>query len=125
MRGIKTKESGRWKRIAIFVALLLVIVVLLNSVHRVYKKKNEVKEALTQMQAEKMELENRSEFLKDSLEKLKTTEGVEFEIRKKLNVAEVGESVAIIVEEEPIETTPTPQTSPWQKIKKFFEGLFD
>ena len=125
MRGIKTKETGRWKKIAIFVALLLVFVVLLNSVHRVYKKKKEVEKALVQMETEKTELEQRNDFLKDSLEKLKTKEGVEFEIRKKLNVAEVGESVAIIVEEEPSEPTPTPKISPWQKIKNFFIYLFD
>ena len=125
MRGIKTKENGRWKRIAIFVALLLVFVVLLNSVNRVYKKKKEVEKALTQMQSEMVALEDRNEFLKNSLEKLKTKEGVEFEIRKKLNVAEVGESVAIIVEEESTEITPKPKISFWQKIKDFFGGLFE
>ena len=123
MRGIKTKENGRWKRVAIFVALLLLFGVLSNSVYKVYQKKKEVEKALAQMQAEKLELENRNNFLEDSLEKLKTKEGVEFEIRKKLNVAEVGERVAIIVEEESIEVTPKLKISFWQKVKDFFKNI--
>ena len=124
MRGLKNREADKWKKIAIFVVLLIIFVVLLNSVNRVYKKKKEVERALTQMKTEMLELADRSEFLKDSLEKLKTEEGVEFEIRKKLNVAEVGESVAIIVEEESIEVLPKIKTSPWQKIKDFFGELW-
>ena len=82
-----------------------------------------MEKALAQMQAEKLELENRNNFLEDSLEKLKTKEGVEFEIRKKLNVAEAGESVAIIVEEESIEVTPKLKISFWQKVKDFFKNI--
>ena len=125
MRGIKTKSKIRWRGLAIFVALFIIFIILLNSVNRVYKKKKEVEKALTQMQSEMVALEDRNEFLKNSLEKLKTKEGVEFEIRKKLNVAEVGESVAIIVEEESTEVTPKPKISFWQKIKDFFGGLFE
>src|SRR3989344_3044414 len=125
MRGIKTKENGRWKRVAIFVALLLLFGVLSNSVYKVYQKKKEVEKALAQMQAEKLELENRNNFLEDSLEKLKTKEGIEFEIRKKLNVAEAGEGVAIIVEEESTTSAPSAKISPWQKFKNFFTGLFE
>ena len=123
MRGIKTKENGRWKRVAIFVALLLLFGVLSNSVYKVYQKKKEVEKALAQMQAEKLELENRNNFLEDSLEKLKTKEGVEFEIRKKLNVAEAGGRGAIIVEEESIEVTPKLKISFWQKVKDFFKNI--
>jgi len=123
MRGIKTKSKIRWRRAAIFVALFIIFIILLNSVNRVYKKKKEVEKALTQMQSEMVALEDRNEFLKNSLEKLK--EGVEFEIRKKLNVAEVGESVAIIVEGEEVPNTPKLEVSTWQKIKDFFGGLFE
>ncbi|KKP81246.1 MAG: hypothetical protein UR80_C0005G0004 [Parcubacteria group bacterium GW2011_GWB1_35_5] len=125
MRGIKTKSKIRWRRAAIFVALFIIFIILLNSVNRVYKKKKEVEKALTQMQSEMVALEDRNEFLKNSLEKLKTKEGVEFEIRKKLNVAEVGESVAIIVEGEEVPNTPKLEVSTWQKIKDFFGGLFE
>lgn len=77
------------------------------------------------MEKEALDLENRDEFLKESIEKLSTREGLEFEIRKKLNVAEIGESVAIIVNEEKITSAPNTETSSWQKLKDFFNWLFE
>ena len=124
MRGIKNKESGKWKKWSIFLILLLVFIVLLNSVSKVYKKKKEVEKTLTRMQAEVVALDKRKEFLKESLEKLKTREGVEFEIRKKLNVATPGEGVAIIVDEEQSTTTSNQNISSWQKFKNFFSRIF-
>ncbi|KKQ78211.1 MAG: hypothetical protein UT00_C0001G0096 [Parcubacteria group bacterium GW2011_GWA1_38_7] len=76
------------------------------------------------MQAEVVALDKREEFLKESLEKLKTREGVEFEIRKKLNVATPGEGVAIIVDEEQSTTTSNQNISSWQKFKNFFSRIF-
>ncbi|MEK7668971.1 MAG: hypothetical protein AAB350_00045 [Patescibacteria group bacterium] len=125
LKGIKNRESGKWKRLGIFLILLLVFGLLLNSVSKVYKKKQEAEKILVRMEEQATELKQRNQFLKESLEKLATEEGVEFEIRKKLNVAEVGESVAIIVEEEPIASTSNPQISSWQKFKNFFTELFE
>jgi cell division protein FtsB len=124
MRGIKNKENGKWKKLAAFVALLFLFGVLLNSVRNIYQKKQAAGEALARMEEEKTKLEERDQFLKDSLNKLATTEGIKFEIRNKLNVAEVGESVAIIVNEEASSSTQTPSISTWQKIKNFFLNLF-
>jgi cell division protein FtsB len=124
MRGIKNKESGRWKRLIVFIILLIIFIVLLNSVNNVYKKKKETEKALTHMKEEVAKLEDRDQFLKDSIEKLKTKEGIDFEIRKKLNVAQVGESVAVIVDEKISSPTPPPTISSWQKFKDFFIWLF-
>ena len=114
-----------WIRLGIFLILLLVFGLLLNSVSKVYKKKQEAEKILVRMEEQATELKQRNQFWKESLEKLATEEGVEFEIRKKLNVAEVGERVAIIVEEEPIASTSNPQISSWQKFKNFFTELFE
>ena len=46
---------------------------------------------------EKTKLEERDKYLKESVRRIATQEGIEFEMRKKLNVAAVGENVAIIV----------------------------
>lgn len=105
-------------------ALLLVFGFLLNSVRGVYQKKKMAQEVLVRMEEEKAKLEERDKFLKESLAKLATSEGMNFEIRQKLNVAEVGESVAVIVDEKVSSTTQTAATSPWQKIKSFFTNLF-
>ena len=125
MRGIKNRESGKWKKVAVFLVLLLVFSVLLNSVRKVYNKKKNAEIALARMETEALELRERSEFLKGALEKLETREGIEFEIRKKLNVAGAGESVAVIVEEGPSTSSSKLSTSTWQKFKNFFVELFE
>lgn len=109
---------------ALFLVLLLIFGVLLNSVNKVYKKKKGAEELLTRMEGEIQTLKDREQFLERSLSRLETDEGLKFEIRKKLNVAEVGESVAIIVDEEDSPTTQTPELSSWQKLKDLFKGLF-
>ncbi len=125
MRGVKTRTSGRWKRLLIFSALALLLIVFLNSVNNVYKKKKGAEDLLVRMQGELQTLEDREAFLAKSLDRLSTVEGMKFEIRKKLNVAEVGESVAIIVAQEEVDRTTPDQLSAWQQIKLFFTKLFD
>ena len=124
MRGIRNKKQKRWKKMVIFLALLLVFGFLLNSVRKIYNKKEEAQKVMARMEEEKTKLQEREQFLKDSLDKLATAEGLKFEIRKKLNVAEVGESVAIIVNEEQAPATQNLPISLWQKIKDFLVELF-
>lgn len=125
MRGVKTKEQTKWKRYAIFIFLLLLLLVLLNSVNKVYKKKKEAEKTLVHMQEQVIELENREKTLNQSLDRMSTREGIGFEMRKKLNVAEVGENVAIIVMEGNSTSTQKASTSAWQKFKNFFTNLFE
>lgn len=125
MRGIKTKEQTKWKRYVIFIFLFLLLLVLLNSVNKVYKKKKEAERALVHMQEQMSELEKREKTLGQSLDRLSTIEGIGFEMRKKLNVAEVGEGVAIIVTEGNSTSTQKASTSVWQKFKNFFTDLFE
>lgn len=125
MRGIKKRGGGKWKKRAIFIVLLVLFAVLLNSVFKVYKKKQEAEKALAQSGAELAELQNREEFLEDSLRSLDTQEGLEFEIRRRLNVAGAGEGVAIIVEESQSASSTVPEKSFWQKTKDFFTELFE
>ena len=124
MRGIKNKESGKWKKLGIFLVLFLIFGVLVNSVRKVYNKKTEAQKTLVRMEEEVKKLEDRQKFLGNSIQKLNTKEGIEFEMRKKLNVAQAGESVAIIVEETQSTSTSSAEISSWQKIKNFFAELF-
>jgi hypothetical protein len=124
MRGIKTKGSDKWKKISIFLILITLLVVVLNSARKVYEKRVEAQDTLTRMQAEVAQLQSRDQTLKESIKSINTTEGLEFELRQKLNVAQAGEGVAVIVNEpEPTSTQVTP-LSPWQKIVNLFTGLF-
>ena len=123
MRGVKTKATNKWKRLGLFLVLVLVFGLLLNSVSGVYKKKKGAELILARTEAEAKVLVEREAFLKESLKRLGTKEGLKSEIRKKLNVAEVGESVAVIVTEERVAPIETFQISTWQKIKNFFTSL--
>jgi len=111
MRGIKTKESGKWKKVGIFLILLILLGVLLNSARKVYDKKKEAQDTLVRMQGEVAKLENRNEVLKQSIKNINTKEGLEFELRQKLNVAQIGESVAVIVDEPQQASTSVAQIS--------------
>lgn len=124
MRGVKTRTGSRWKKFGSFFVLVFLLAALLHSVNNVYKKKKSADEVLARMQDEMKSLTERQNFLRESLERLSTPEGLKFEIRKKLNVAEAGESVAIIVEEEQSSTTPVLSISPWRKFKNFWSSLF-
>jgi hypothetical protein len=124
MRGLKNREQGKWKKMALFGVLFLTFVFLSNSVHNVYKKKKAAGEALTRMEQEKTKLEERDRYLKESLARLSTSEGMGFEARKKLNIAEAGESVAIIVDQVASTSDESGTSSTWQKIKNLFSNLF-
>ncbi|MEK7634836.1 MAG: hypothetical protein AAB446_00140 [Patescibacteria group bacterium] len=124
MRGIKTKDNNKWKKIAAVSALFLVLIILANSVRKVYNKRVESEATLVRMKNELKNLEDRQKNLSASLERLKTVDGLEFEMRKKLNVAQAGESVAIIVDSPEPTMTSVVQISGWQKFKNFVVGLF-
>ncbi len=124
MRGIKTRTDGQWKRIAIFIVLSIVLLVALNAVRKVYNRRQAAEDLLARITVEAQNLEARKKYLEDSLRKLETSEGLEFELRKKLNVAEVGESVAIIVTEEGSAGSTKLELSVWQQLKDAFKNLF-
>jgi len=124
MRGIKNKNSNKWKKLGVFLVLFFILLVLLNSARKVYEKKKEAERALAQMKDSVVALEKRDQFLRDSIERMNTKEGIEFELRKKLNVAEAGESVAVIVEKEEKAPDENSSVSAWQKVKDFFANLF-
>lgn len=125
MRGVKSREGSKFRRIIIFFVLLVIFFILANSVFGVYKKKRGAEEVLVKMQEEMMILEQREKNLEASLARLETSEGVEFELRRKLNVAFEGESVAIIVTEEGETKDVVPEKTYFQKIKENFKKLFN
>lgn len=124
LKGIKRKTEQDWKKYAAFFALLLLLVTLSNSLRKAYNKKAEAEEALALMQAELEALEARQAELGSSIESLGTPDGLALEMRRKLNVAGAGESVAIIVDDQKPEPEPEPERSAWQRFKDFVVGIF-
>ncbi len=124
MRGVKTRALEKWKRLGIFLLLLLTVLVLINSVRKVYNKKENAEEALVKMNKELQELEKRNNDLQDLQAKLNSGEGLEFELRKKFNVAKVGENIAIIIDQDKLPENNFFPGSIRQRIKDFWNFLF-
>ena len=125
MRGVKTRAFEKWRRLGVFLLLLFLVLVLGNSVRKVYSKKRAAEKALARMNTEIVKLEEREKELQESEGRLGNPEGVEFELRKKFSVAGVGESVAIIVEKDLTTFETTPPQSLWVRIKSLWNSLFD
>ncbi len=121
MRGVSKRGKEAWKRLGIFLLLFFMLLVLLNSVRKVYNKKESAEEALVKMHEEVANLALREQELKRAETRLQTTEGLEFELRKKFSVAREGESVAIIVASEATSSVEEVPKTLWQKIKSWFE----
>ncbi|MES3005110.1 MAG: hypothetical protein V4690_03320 [Patescibacteria group bacterium] len=101
---------------------LLALVVLWagHSTWGVYQKKVE-SEKMMHLSAKNVEtLRVRQEELKDKMESLNKTEGIEDEIRSRFSVAKEGESMVIILEDT---DTPEPPDKKdmniWEKFKEF------
>lgn len=104
------------------VAMLLVLVIFFGRASwGVYKKEQESAANAAQAQVSLKRLEDRQKILTHELNRLKTDEGIEEEIRSKFGVSKPGEQVIIIVDDRKSTTTePEPEPTWWEKIKGAF-----
>ncbi|MEX2014211.1 MAG: hypothetical protein WD896_02555, partial [Parcubacteria group bacterium] len=63
----------------------------------------------------------REEELRESVERLGTEEGIRDEIRERFSVAQVGEHVAVIVEDESVSSSTDDSTKAW--YKRFWSAI--
>lgn len=107
--------------VAIF-CLFIVSIVLGKATWSIYNKNSIALENKLAAVRELEELESRHRVIKEKLDKLKTTEGREEEIRKNLPMAKDGEYVITIVDEKSprderqIEATSTVKTGFWERV---------
>ena len=105
-----------------FVILLIFIGIVLKAVWGVYEKQKTTKDNLAKISLNLDSLRAREKMLSSEIERLKTEDGVEEEIRDKYGLVKPGEEVIIVVggdaDADPELTTPT---SFWQKIKDWFK----
>ncbi|MFA7252879.1 MAG: septum formation initiator family protein [Candidatus Paceibacterota bacterium] len=105
------------------VVLGLIIILLINSVWGVYKKRAISKENLDKAQASLDNLQAREETLSNEIERLKSTAGVEEEIREKFGLVKPGEEVIIVVDAENKLTVENiaENRNFWQKMIEWFK----
>ena len=102
--------------------LTVVVVLLLNSVWNIYTKERSTRLTRNNLEREFLALKEREELLRKEIERLKTTRGVEEEIRSKFEVSKDGENVMIIID--PTKDKGTQiykrENSFWSKFLNFF-----
>jgi cell division protein FtsB len=119
------QEKKRFRKILYSKGSLVVLSILIlffgHATWGVYKKQSESAANALQAQNALQKLEDRQKVLDTELDKLKTEEGIEEEIRSKYGVSKPGEHVLIIVDDKKATTsTEEIQQTWWQKMKKFF-----
>lgn len=100
------------------VALAITAIILGRSVLDVYFKERDSAQKISSAQAALEKLNDRSETLNTEIQSLKTTDGLESEIRASYNVAKPGEKILVIVEDE------KPTTTVQKKEKGFWSWIF-
>lgn len=103
--------------------LIIFIILLLNGIWKVYKKQSTSDNNLAKTSAIFNNLQTREKILSSEIERLKTENGTEEEIREKYGLVKPGEEVIIVVDNgENTDSNLTPSTVGfWEKIKNWFK----
>ena len=121
IRRLGRRISGKSLRPFVGLFLLFPVILLGRGVWNLYSKEQNVKDELANLLTQQSELQNRHSFLEGQIEKLQTSEGLEYELRKKFGVARAGEQVVVIVDEKEQATPVATSTEGfWQKLKALF-----
>jgi cell division protein FtsB len=94
-----------------------------KQVYDIYKKQGLSKEGLISVLNENVELKKREKMLSSEIERLKTKEGIEEEIRNKFNVVKPGEHLVVIVDDASTSKNETTEknTGWWESLLGFFK----
>lgn len=125
MKEFKQRRKFKKRLYSKFVIFLLIIViaVLARGTWGIFQKSRESDKKLEISQERLIELRKRQSAVASQIEILKTTTGVEEEIRTKYDVAKEGEHVIIIVQDdEPVEVKESPKglKGIWNKFTSIF-----
>jgi len=101
--------------------LFFILLILLKAVWGVYKKERTSVGYLQKEQEKLAVVVSREKELREAVDYLKTDKGLEAEIRSKFRVVREGESVAVIVDDDPVsvmQATSTPDF--WKRVRDWF-----
>ncbi|PIQ68153.1 MAG: hypothetical protein COV91_05655 [Candidatus Taylorbacteria bacterium CG11_big_fil_rev_8_21_14_0_20_46_11] len=122
------REYQRKKNIRRFIyspLTLIVLVVLIlfmgKATWSVYSKERDSKTSLSRASEQLASLIARKDNLTEQIERLRTPEGVEAEIRGQFQVAKPGERMVVVVEEEKVSEVPKEKQSFVSKFFNFFK----
>jgi len=118
------RKIKRWlySKITLFF-LIIFLVILLNSLWEVYNKQEIAKNNLAKTAASLESLRGREKMLSSEIERLKTEDGTEAEVREKYGLVKPGEEVIVLSGQEESKSinSPSTQSDIWQKIFDWFK----
>jgi len=103
-----------------FLFAILILVFLGRGAVLTYMKERESAKLAQSAKDKLFQLKARQNSLTEKINFLRTSEGIESELRSIYNVAKSGESVVLIIDSKTATTTLPPSKSWWQKIQAFF-----
>ncbi len=104
--------------------LLILVFLLARSTWNIYGKEQVAKAGRNQVDTAVASLQGRQTFLEKEINRLKTENGVEREIRGKFDVKKVGEEVAVIVDSTTTGQSSTDNSTLPERILGWLAGLF-
>lgn len=120
MKEFQRKRKIRrllYSRLSLLILLILIALVA-KGAWNVYAKERDSRKQLERVEEELAALKARGAALQDKIDRLKTSEGIEAEIREQFQVTKPGERMVVIVEEGKSEEATAPRQS---LISKFFD----
>ncbi len=109
-----------WHKIALswvtIIVLTLFAILLANGVYKIYKKNLNATKKADYAQAELAKVVERQKSISKDLEHIKTSAGIEEELRRKFDVSKAGEHLLVIVDKEVEPEAPTKKESWWQSL---------
>ncbi len=124
---LEFQEKRRIKRFiyskVTLVLLIVLVIFILNAVWKVYKKQDYTRDNLVKAAASLTSLKAREKMLSSEIERLKTENGIEEEIRAKYGLVKPGEEVIIVVDKDDNFTSSSeaPKASFWEKFLNLFK----
>ena len=104
------------------IILIVVIGFVIKAVWGVYEKQSLTKDNLEKISINLDSLQAREKMLSSEIERLKTEEGIEEEVREKYGLVKPGEEVIVVVNSDETESlnSDLSKISFWQKIVNWF-----
>ena len=120
-RTKRQKKKHSLKRYGITLGLIVLIVFLVGPVWSVYQKERAVRAEKSEAVGELEALLARKAFLEAEVARLSSKRGIEEEVRTKFPVAQPGEEVIVVVDEEETATSSVNVSSGlWRKARNLF-----
>ncbi len=114
-RKIRKVMYSKW----VLVGLFVLLVVVSKATWSVYAKERDSGANLSRVETELQSLSEREQKLRTDIERLKTPEGIESEIRGQFQVAKPGERMVVLVDDK--KDIPQEQAAERSLVSKFFD----